>query len=281
LHRTIAHNDFHSIVSQIKADPVPLQFLRPIFVNYLVFILGQVARRSIDPSDAMGPLLYGFLLLLVLFLLINLDRRFREYVTRALMRPFNFFADIRDQRLIPNAQTTLLALVISGALGLAAPAFIRLLVEVNEANNLIHAIIPNSWRGGIIKMGGYMGIAAWATIAIFIVVVFMAAVMRFCAIFIRGRILIGDTFNVTVWALLPIVLLLPLDLILPRMDIDYSTLLLTLSVFIILFLWIYFRILKGAGVLFDIYPTQLYIYGMLVLAVASITIFIYLQYLHI
>jgi hypothetical protein len=255
---------------------VPLQFLRPVFETHPLFLLGQIARRSIDPSDAMGPLLYGFLLLLVLFLLINLDRRFREYVTRAFMRPFNFFADIRDQRLIPNAQTTLLALVISGALGLAAPAFIRLVVEVNDVSHLMNAVIPHSWRGGILSMGGYMGIAAWATIAIFIVVVFVAAIMRFCAIFIRGRIFIGDTFNVTVWSLLPIVLLLPLDLILPRMDIDYSTLLLTLSVFIILFLWIYFRILKGTGVLFDVYPTKLYIYGVVVLAVASIVVFIYL-----
>ena len=245
-------------------------------------LIGGFTPRQFEPPATLGPLIYGFILLLLLFLLINVDRRFRDYVNRSLIRPYNFFADIRDQRLIPNAQTTLLAIILSGAMAMCLAPVIRLLFEVPEARNLVDILLPSSWRAGLFNLAGnYMEMIAWLTVISFVVVLFSAAFLRFCAIFIRGRIMFGDTFNVTIWSLLPVTFLLPLDLILPRMDINETTLLLALGILFVLFLWVFFRLLKGTGVLFDIYPTRIYFYGILILAVLLIAVMIYLQQNHV
>src|SRR5581483_4370966 len=90
----------------------------------LVSLLAEVMPRS-PQNGYFGVLLYAFGLLLVLFLLINLDRRFREYIVRSLVRPFNFFADVRDRRILPNGQTTLLALICSGAFGISVATLVH------------------------------------------------------------------------------------------------------------------------------------------------------------
>lgn len=44
--------------------------------------------------------IFGISAMMLLFILINRFRRFREYFFRSIIRPYNFYADVRDQRII-------------------------------------------------------------------------------------------------------------------------------------------------------------------------------------
>lgn len=232
----------------------------------------------LPPVPMVGPLIYGFALLLALFLLINADRRFREYISRALVRPFNFFADVRDRRLIPGGQTTILAVILAGSLGLCFAPVFRLLFEVPEAQRAITNMFSSTMRENFITyLSNYFPLLVLLTALAFLAIVFLTGVLRFIAIFVKGRILFGDTFNVAVWSLLPVAFLLPFDLILPRMDADMTTVLLAMWTLVIVFLWFFYRFLKGAGVLFDVYPTRIYIYGTITLGVISLLVYLYLH----
>jgi hypothetical protein len=231
------------------------------------------------PQDGyLGVLLYTFGLLLLLFLLMNLDRRFREYMGRSLVRPFNFFADIRDRRLIPNAQTTLLALVLAGAFGIAIATLMRGFGNDPNASHYFSAFLPRAVftpKAGISI--DYAALLFWSTAATFIAIELLALTLRFCAIFIRGRYYFADTFNISVWSLTPLTFLLAYDLILPRMDMSSSTALLSLVILGVIVLWSYARFLKGTGVLFDVYPTKMYGYGAALLAILVVLAMVILQ----
>ncbi|MDP4199319.1 MAG: hypothetical protein Q8922_10645 [Bacteroidota bacterium] len=233
-------------------------------------------------SPSIGPLLYGFALLLLFFVLMNADRRFREHVSRSMLRPFNFFADLRDRRLLPNAQTTLLAVILSGSAALCLGAILRHVYALEATRNAAGQVLPvglRSWAQS--EDGSFFGMVLWLTLIVLTVILFMVLVLRFIAIFRKGRIMIGDTYNVVVWSALPIVVLLPFDLLLPRMDVELKTIILAVSILVVLILWVYYRLLKGAGVLFDVYPARLYIYGTFALLVVTILVLGYLQSLHI
>jgi beta-galactosidase len=58
-------------------------------------------------------ILGGLLLALGIGVLVNSGRKFREDSSRALLRPYNFFADVRDQRIMSGYHTTVLALIVS------------------------------------------------------------------------------------------------------------------------------------------------------------------------
>ncbi|MDP2364148.1 MAG: glycoside hydrolase family 2 TIM barrel-domain containing protein, partial [Ignavibacteria bacterium] len=54
-----------------------------------------------DKDDApMVFIITGLVLALLMGVLVNSGRKFREDASRALLRPYNFFADVRDQRII-------------------------------------------------------------------------------------------------------------------------------------------------------------------------------------
>jgi len=61
------------------------------------------------------------------------------------------------------------------------------------------------------------------------------------------------------------------------MDMDRSTETLSLVILVVIVLWSYFRIMKGTGVLFDIYPTRIYVYGAAFLAVLVFIAWIYFR----
>jgi hypothetical protein len=236
------------------------------------FLLAQTTPHT---AEGLGPLFYTFGFLLIFFLLMNLDRRFREYIGRSLFRPYNFFSDIRDRRLIPNFQTTLLALVIAGGIALALAS----LVLGFGAGHVFHKLIlPESLRLWLNERGSDFGaLLVLFTTFTFLSILLLTFGIRFAAMFVRGRYYASDAFNVSVWSLLPWVFLLGYDLILPRLDTDHTTAMISLLLIGVLFLWSYIRLLKGMGVLFDVYPTRMYIYGLAAIALLFLATYFYLQ----
>ncbi len=257
----------------------------PPIIQHTFPILAVAGVPSSAPPPAessFGALIYAFVLLFLLFLLINLDRRFREYISRALIRPFNFFADIRDQRLIPNAQTSMLAVVLSGALAGCLAALLRLVFSIPDLTRSFNLALPSSVASQLQSLSkDYLAMLAILTGVALGSILLLTLVLRFAAIFVRGRILLGDTYNVAVWALLPAAFLLPYDLIVPRMDINSATATISYVTLLVLFLWSFYRLLKGTGVLFDVYPTKIYLYGTAVLLVVSAVLYFYLRHNHV
>ena len=231
-------------------------------------ILAQATTTH--PSDGyFWVLLYAFGLLLILFILMNADRRFREYMGRSLARPFNFFADIRDRRLIPNAQTTLLALAISGASGIALATTMRAAASFPEGTLYLSTFLPSSLYTSSSGFAvSYIALIFLSTADIFVGILLITIILRFWAMFVRGRYSFGDTYNIAVWSLTPLTFLLAYDLVSPRMDISSSTATVSSVILAVILLWCYIRMLKGTGVLFDIYPTKIYGYGLILLSLA-------------
>ncbi len=247
------------------ALPVRLDF----FCTWHPRILAQAVATH-RPDGYLGVLLYTFGLLLVLFLLMNLDRRFREYMGRSLVRPFNFFADIRDRRLIPNSQTVLLAFVLSGSLAISVATMLRGSSLMPGSERYLHALLPGSVYSPAAGLQvTYPELIIFCTAGLFVMIVGVALILRFWAIFVRGRYSLGDTYNIAVWSLTPLSFLLAYDLVLPRLDATGSMAIVSTILVGGILLWSYARTLKGMGVLFDIYPTKIYGYGILLVIVTG------------
>ncbi len=270
----------HDIITSGLLDPDHM--VRPAARILQSYFTGEgkiaIAQSEPESPSTLPFLILGFVLLLIFFVILNLDRRFREYVKRALMRPFNFFADIRDQRLIPNAQTTILSLIIGGSWALVIGGLLFGYREHYSAAWAVAKFVPSGLQSAVVSL-------AWqpwlmlivGMLAVFFLILIVASIIRFCAIFVRGRIFYTDALNVTSWALMPSIFLLPLGMILPRLDHTQSTAMFTFVVLILLKLWLLYRLMKGVGVLFDIYPTRIYLFGSLGVAVAYLLIFFYLN----
>lgn len=278
-----------------RSPPDPVIALK--YASYIVALLAALAAPAIllaedsavvvaAPATSMDApfefLAFGFVLILLIFLLLNLDRRFRDYMSRALVRPYNFFADIRDQRIIPNAQTGLLLLAISGSLLLVSGGLLYSFRHDPAAKFFVDHFFPWEWTQSLL-----WSISNDPTQLIFIgtgiiagLWLLVAVVVRFAAMFVKGRIHFSDTANTVIWSALPAVFLLPFGMIITRLDRNESLGFTAMWVLVVLFGWIYYRLLKGVAVLFDIYPTRVYLYAGLATAILVAATVLHMDYYH-
>jgi hypothetical protein len=220
----------------------------------------------------------SIIMAVLFFALINSSRRFRENIVRALLRPYNFYADIRDQRILSSARSFILAAILSATLGMVLSAvayhlrtstafdyFLNMLIISDTAKNWLCHII---WQP-------ILGIVTFSLI--FLVLFFvLSAVIRVASLFVKNRIMFSDAFIVTVWAALPVLLLLPFTMLIFQILQFGNYTGMALIIFGGTSIWFLYRVLRGTAVIFDIWASQVYAIGIaLILAVLTTVSYLY------
>lgn len=228
-----------------------------------------------------SPILFiltGVLLSILMALLINSKRKFREDASRALIRPYNFFADIRDHRILSGIHSTILMLCLSGSFSLLLTTILTYL----QNNFLLDKIVLSF---GWIWLSETISYLAWhpveSLIYMFLLSVslflFHSFIIKAASFFIKTKILFTSVFFTVVWAFLPLALLLPLEIILHRI-LSAEIANLYIYGFIVLFIfWLIQRMLKGIYVIFDVRAGVVYFYSILLFIFVFGGILLYFQ----
>ena len=220
----------------------------------------------------------GLVLALLMGVLVNSGRKFRDDASRALLRPYNFFADVRDQRIISAYHSLFLGAIISLVISL----ILANLFYYIRNNVLFERIILFFGSQNLIAGISYL---AWnpvnALIWLFVISISMmfllTIVITACSFFVRTKVYLSSVFFTIVWSLLPVVLLIPLGIVLYRL-LNTGAGNIYIYIFLILFsLWMLYRLLKGISVIFDVNAGSIYFYGLLTIALIKLIIFIYFE----
>lgn len=222
--------------------------------------------------------IFGLALALLMGALVNSRKKFREDATRALLRPYNFYADIRDLRVMSGAHTTALMLVLS---------LCSALLQVNllyffRTNVLLEKIVLAFGNPAWLKFVSYLAwnptqALIWTTLLSLLFFIVASIVVKIASFFIRNKVFFTSIYFTVVWSFLPLVLLLPFGLVLYKV---LSANVLTLYLFIALAffsIWIFYRLMKGIYVIFDVNPAPVYFYSIAVILVVFGGILIYFQ----
>lgn len=220
-------------------------------------------------NSPMVFIIFGLFLALIMGVLVNSGRKFREDSSRALLRPYNFYADVRDQRIMSGYHSTILGFVISAILALLISNMLYYLRD----NIFFERILLSFGSEGILATFSYLAwhpalSLVWLTLIFLIFIPLLSILIKAASFFVRTKVFISSIYYTTIWSLLPMVLLIPAGIILFRMlsaDVANIYVYLGLLVFI---LWSFYRLIKGIYVIFDVTPGTVYFYGiLLVLAV--------------
>ena len=229
-------------------------------------------------QSPMAFIISGLLLALFTGFLINSGRKFREDTSRALLRPYNFFADIRDLRIISGVHTTILAFIISAIVGtLMASLFFffkdkilfeRFILSIGS-ENIIRAMSYLSWHP-------VQAIIILSAI-VFIKLLIVSLLVKFFSFFVMNKIFLSNAYYVVVWSFLPFVLLIPGAIILYRM-LAMDTMNLYIYVVLLLFYILsLYRLIKGIYVIYDVSPGKVYMYFFTFLMGVSVVFLLFMQ----
>jgi hypothetical protein len=224
-------------------------------------------------------IVWGFAVIFVLAYLYHYNRRFNETFKRALIRSYNFFADLRDVRSVSIPQTLVLASAVATTLGvilsgvlyrfrtdILADYFVTILVV---SDRLKEYVISATWHpfAGILVFS--VGFLLWYPV--------VAAVIKLLSLLVKRRVYWYHAFAVAVWGSLPIVLLSPVAMALFKLlqsDLYVIPAFLLIGVFV---LWSFFRILKGVSVIYDVSPLKAYAGGILVVLLLFGSAYLYFE----
>lgn len=223
-------------------------------------------------------IIFGIMLAILIGLLFNSGRKFREDAGRALLRPYNFFSDVRDLRQLSVLQTTILALILSASIsllvsnilsGLRYSTYFERVVGAFGSETLLNAVSYLAWH----PMEALLILSA-AVMAKFL---FFTLIIKFASLFVTNKVYLSNAYHTMVWSFLPFGLLIPVGTILYRVmhinGIDTAVWIL-LGFFVVSCMY---RLFKGIYVIFDIHPRYVYIYGIFVIVVLLGGIMYYFQ----
>jgi beta-galactosidase len=209
-----------------------------------------------DPSgdQTIVFIITGIVFGLIFLMMINRFKRFREYFFRSILRPYNFYADIRDQRLISAIQTSVLALLVSVSTASFIAATFYYLRFNDTLEYFLNVVLPIQ----IIKENLFTMIWSPALLIIIMALIMglyiliIAALLRVAAFVLSVRLFFKDAFTLATWALIPTLLLLPVSAfmikIFEQMENGY---LLIFLILVVVKVWSALRLFKSSAVVFD------------------------------
>lgn len=220
----------------------------------------------------------GILLAIILGILVNSGRKFREDSSRALLRPYNFYADIRDQRLISGLQSGILAVLVAAVSGLLLSNILYFFKD----SILLERVVLSFGSHGIIEFFSYLAWHPFMSILIltalsFAVLVLFTIVIKAGSFFVRNRVFISSIFFTVIWSFLPLVLFIPVGIILYRLLIAEVANIYIYFALILFTVWIFYRLMKGIYVIFDVNAGSVYFYSILFILAVMGGIIIYYQ----
>ncbi len=217
------------------------------------------AGRPLQQWDFVFPIAAGFALFLI-FLLLNRSRRFQENFVRALTKSFNFYADVRDQRIIPWAHTLLLLIALSIGTGTFEAAIYYYLRFDYRFDWFVDIFFPQPLLKYTVAYILWRPVELIAVCAAGWILSFLgiALLARALAVFVESKIFFRDTLNVTTWSALPYLIA-----IVGGMGI-YSgfgagvPVSVAIWMLVGLTLWFFVRMMKGFAVVMDLWPPYVY-----------------------
>ncbi len=223
-------------------------------------------------------IIFGLFLALVMGVLVNSGRKFREDSSRALLRPYNFYADVRDQRIMSGYHSTILGFVIAAILALLISNILFYLRD----SILFERILLAFGSPKLLSTFSYLAwhpvlSLLWITLIFIIFVPLLAIMIKATSFFVRTKVFISSIYYTTIWSLLPMVLLIPVGIILYRMlsaDVANAYIYAGLILFL---LWSFYRLIKGIYVIFDVNPGTVYFYSILLVLLIAGGFILYYQ----
>ncbi len=220
----------------------------------------------------------GLLFLAFTILTINSTHRFRETVSRAILKTFNFYSDIRDGWFISSFHSFILAIVISLSIALNYSALFfywkdRIEFEkffsLFNSQALFEFISFISWRP--------IHSILISSVLLFLLMMFFSLIIRVSNIFARNKIFINHAFLIVIWGAVPFLLLIPLGMINYKLLLFGKYNFIIYIVLLIFHLWIFMRILKGISIVFEVRKSKVYSITLGLIIIILVSLIVYLQ----
>jgi hypothetical protein len=291
-----SYTDWNSDIPNLKSYDKPNQYMRTTGVYTLFreqrppavilrkhYLEEDIPNLNIGTYSREAPLIFVFtgLITFILFVyLSNSVRRFRENVNRSLFRPFIFFTDVREQNLIPVFHNILLASIISLGNGLFFANLLYFWKDSQYLDIMLSVLISSPGLKIYIDnvIMNHVNLVLLISVVVFAKLLVMSLIIWVFSLFLKYRILFSNIYTVTIWGMIPSIVLLAIGTFYIRiLNTNTDFVIIGLGLAIMIYLLCIYRILKGTHIIFDQFFLKVYSYGFLTILLIAGTIWIFMN----
>ncbi len=243
----------------------------------------KFAALPIGSNPSSAPIIYvlsGLVILIGTAYLYNANRRFREGLNRSMVNAYNFFADVRDQRIVTIPHSTILGLIVSAATAIVTSSFLYYFRRSLLLDNLLsYVLISDTVKEIVVRLildpKQFLFVF---TLVFFMILLLVSVVLWIVAPVFKARMYLFHAYAITMWSTPPLLLLVPLGMILFRLLDSSFYVLPSMSLVFVLFIWVLFRFLKGISIILDVHPSKVYTVGLVSIAGVLACLYFYLDH---
>lgn len=220
----------------------------------------------------------GLIFLAFTIIIINYTNRFRANVSRAVLKTYNFFSDIRDGWFISSFHSVLLAIAIALSMGLSYSGMLYYWKDKVEIERFV-SLFNSYWLFEFLSYTAWRPIESiiYLTVILLLWMVIITALVRFFNFFVKNKIFINHAFLIVVWSAIPFLILIPLGMVVFKILSFQEYNLLIYATFVIFHLWVFTRTLKGISIVFETKKSKVYLTTFIFMIIILASLIIYLQ----
>lgn len=220
----------------------------------------------------------GLLFLAMTIIIINSTHRFRENVSRAVLKTYNFFSDIRDGWFISSFHSTILALTIALSTSLTYSSLLYYWKDKIELEKFV-SLFNSKLIFEFVSYVAWRPIEAiiYFTLILIVGIMLLTALIKFFNFFVKNKIFINHAFLIVVWSAIPFLILIPLGMVTFKVLPMEKYNLLIYSVVVFFHLWVLTRTLKGISIVFEAKKSKVYLISFLFVIILLASLILYLQ----
>ncbi|MBW7874286.1 MAG: hypothetical protein LC102_04500 [Ignavibacteriales bacterium] len=235
-----------------------------------------------DEDDAPIILIvFGLVLALLSAMFLNTGKKFKEDAIRAMLRPYNFFQDVRDYNQMSLLLTTYIGFLISAVIALITTSLL-FYWRYDIVPERILLSFGFRWVLAIVSYLSWHPTQSllFLTIFYYLLSVLVSLFVRIGAMFVINKVTFAKSYIIVVWASIPYIIALPGAILLYRMlNADIANLVIY-AVLLLILLWNLHRLLKGMYVVYDVPALKVYFFtGLVVIGFLAGYLF-YHQFTH-
>jgi hypothetical protein len=242
----------------------------------------KIQALPVGNYSSNAPIVYvlsGFLMLISFAFMYNANRRFRDGVNRSLFRTYNFFADVRDQRILTYLHSFFLAVIISITWATVLSSVLSHYRENILLDNLLSQFMSDGIKEWFVRLvWNPMNFILVISAIVFLKLMLLSLVVKLFSMMVKTRVMFYHAFSITIWSMLPFIILIPIAMIVFRlMETEFYV----IPIFVLVALisiWVLLRLFKGISIIFDVVPAKVYVVGILLILIVCITFYGYLDY---
>lgn len=197
-----------------------------------------------------------------------------------MMNSYNFFADVRDQRIVSILHSTALGIVVSVATAIVVSSILYHFKNSWVFDNLLSFIlVDDSLKESVVHLiWDPLSFIGYFSVIFFVMLLAICTLVFVLSPLFKRRIYPFHSYSVTMWATPPLLVLIPIGMILFRVMESDVYVVPSLIVVAVLLIWVLLRLLKGVSIILDVYVAKVYLVGFFSVTGILALAYFYLEY---